>query len=533
MAADQSKKVALVILDGWGWSSESKGNAIIQAKTPVMDTLASSYPTTVLQAASEAVGLPSGTMGNSEVGHTCLGAGRVVLQDYPQISSAIKNGSFYKNKVLIGAVETSKEHILHIIGIFSDAGVHGDIEHISAILELAKRLGQTRVYIHAITDGRDSPAQSAERYFKAIDKKIAQLGSGKIVSIVGRYFAMDRDQRWDRTEKAYNLFIRGIGQRADGWKAVLEQSYAAGQTDEFIEPYVLGEDIAINSGDGVILANFRPDRMIQLTKALAAKDFNDFSRELVEPSIVTMTEYEHGLKVKVAFSVFDLNDSQKNPLNLPLAEAISVAGMTQLHIAETEKYAHVTYFFNAGKKEAYSGEEWILIPSPPVATYDQQPAMSANEITNRLLVVWGEQPPDFTLVNFANADMVGHSGNFKATVAACETIDKNVGRLIEAAANSGLTILVTADHGNAEQLVNPLGGVDKEHSTSSVPLHLIQTNQSYPLVAKEVSLEDKIAYMSRPPIALLADVAPTIIELLGLRQPQQMTGQSLLDILIR
>lgn len=501
-------QIVLIILDGWGLAQIWGGNAIGLAKTPTMDFLSEHYPFAVLEASGQAVGLPFDEPGNSEVGHLNIGSGQIVYQGLPAINQRIKDGSFFKNPALEEIMgRASKENkALHLIGLTSDGGIHSHISHLFALLELAKKHSLKQVFIHTITDGRDSAPTSGIKYIQKLGKKIQELGIGKIASVSGRYFAMDRDNHWDRIEKVYEVLTSDQKQEAESAEGVIYNSYAKGVTDEFILPVKVGRGANISDGDSVIFFNFRSDRARQLVRALTKKDFNEFKRPKLQKDlhIATFATYQEGLPVSVVF------ESKK--IANPLANILTENKLTHLHIAETEKYPHVTYFFNGGIEKPFNGEQRILIPSPKVPTYDKKPEMSAREITEKALKQ--TEKFDFTVINFANTDMVGHTGNMKATIKAVETVDGCLGKLIQKILDKDITAIITADHGNAEQMINPLTGLeDTEHTTNPVPFILISQKN----VAGKLSKNGRIC-----------DIAPTILKLLGLKKPESMSGESLL-----
>lgn len=499
----------LAILDGFGISESAEGNAIAAASTPNLDEIFTSYPTARLKASGEAVGLPEGQMGNSEVGHLNLGAGRIVYQDLLRINNAIEDGSFYQNSVLLSAIRHAKEHnsALHLMGLVSDGGVHSHNTHLYALLKLAQEQGLSKVYIHAFLDGRDAGPRTADRYLRELEEYTRSSG-GRVATISGRYYAMDRDHRWERIKKAYDAIVLGRGRRAGSVQDAIQQAYAAGETDEFVVPTVITDDTAgeepvavVSPDDAVIFFNFRADRARELTKAFIEEDFNAFEREYVSVFFVSMTEYDKTFQIPVAFPPEMLINT--------LAEVLSREGLRQLHIAETEKYAHVTFFFNGGREEPYPGEERILVPSPRVSTYDLKPEMSAVEVTDKVVEAVVLQRYDVIILNYANCDMVGHTGDFQAAVKAVEAVDGCIGRLLKAVRDTGSIMVFTSDHGNAEQM------------RDSSRLHTAHTSNQVPvcLVGEEgCGLRDGI----------LADVAPTILELLGLEIPGEMTAHSLL-----
>lgn len=500
--------VALIIMDGWGIGDmNDSSNAIAIAKTPVIDNLMKNYPHTCLQCSGEAVGLPDGQMGNSEVGHTNIGAGRVVYQELTRITKAIREGDFFKNPVFLNVIaEVKKNHTaLHIMGLLSDGGVHSHNQHLYALLKLAKQEGLKKVYVHAFLDGRDVPPSSAAAYVAELEQEIKAIGVGRIATLAGRYYAMDRDKRWDRVQKAYDAIARGTGVKAaDAVKAV-ETSYAAAVTDEFVVPTVIGDYEGMANGDGVIFGNFRPDRARELTHVFTDAAFDGFARrEDLKLAFATLTQYEAGIDAAVAYTPQTLTNT--------LGETIEKNGLTQLRIAETEKYAHVTFFFNGGVEEPYAGEERILVPSPKVATYDLQPEMSAVEVTDKVVAAIKAKKYDFIILNYANGDMVGHTGIVSAAVKAVETVDASVGRFVEAMKSVGGTVCITADHGNAELMVDP---ETKEpftaHTTNVVPF---------------ITVSDTIKSLHK---GALCDIAPTLLTIAGLEIPAEMQGQSLVD----
>ena len=510
------KPTILLILDGWGQGVlDPKINAVFKANTPNLDYLLNNFPWSKLQASGEAVGLPKGQMGNSEVGHLNIGAGRIVYQDIVRIDKSIEEGTFFKNRTLNGLIEKVKQNnsSLHLLGLISDGGVHSHENHIYALLELAKKKNLSRVYVHCFLDGRDTPPTSGANYIKKLQNKIKELGVGTIASIVGRYYAMDRDKRWERTKLAYDMLVLGRGEKVlDPYKAVLAD-YDRGKTDEFIEPkVVVGEDNKplglIKDGDGVFFFNFRADRARQLTLSLFKDDFKEFKREVVPKicEMATMTQYEKDFPLPVAF--------EPEILKNIMGEVCSNLGLKQLRIAETEKYAHVTYFFNGGREEPFEGEERKLIPSPKeVATYDQKPEMSVYEVTQELEKGWLTRGYDFVVCNFANLDMVGHTGNFDAAVKACEAVDSCVGRVMKMLEKRDGRLFVTADHGNADEMVDKNGEPHTAHSTNPVAFVWYEIDKEIPLLKKE---------------GKLGDIAPTILYSWGVEIPPEMTG----DILI-
>lgn len=507
--------LALIILDGFGLRDEVHGNAVKQAKKPNFDRYWQMYPHTTLEASGLAVGLPEGQMGNSEVGHMNLGAGRVVYQDLTRVSLAIRDRSFFSNETLRDAmtyVLEAPHRSLHLIGLVSEGGVHAHLEHLLALLELASEMGLSRVYVHAFLDGRDTPPRSALAYIQRVEQKMAELNLGKIATVGGRYYSMDRDKRWDRTEKAYRAMVYGEGRTAPDAETAIRAQYAEDISDEFILPTVIvdekGDPVStIGDDDAVIFFNFRPDRAIQLSQAFTNEDFRGFDRGEKAPHhlyFVTMTHFSETVGGLVAYRPTTLDNT--------FGEVLAQAGLRQLRIAETEKYPHVTYFFSGGREEAFPGEKRILIPSPKVATYDLKPEMSAYEVTDALLQELQSEPPDVIILNFANPDMVGHSGKLEPTIRAVEAVDENLGRVIEALLRMKGAAIILADHGNAEYVLDDNDRPVTSHTTNPVPC--IVTLPS-------VTLRDG---------GKLADVAPTMLELLGLDKPKEMSGSSLLSL---
>lgn len=508
------KPLLLMILDGWGYSPVLEGNAIAQAKKPNFDRLLQDYPHTLIKASGEAVGLPAGQMGNSEVGHLNIGAGRVVYQEFTRISKAIRTGEFAQNPVLSHAMDQVKEGsgALHLMGLLSDGGVHSHLEHLFALLEMARKIGVKKVFIHAFLDGRDVLPQSAKEYMTRLDSKIKELGLGKVATVMGRYYIMDRDHRWERVEKGYRALVEGKGLKASNPFAAIEKSYDVRVTDEFIEPTVIidaeGKPVGpIQDGDSVIFFNFRSDRARQISHAIVDEEFTDFERtKRLKINYVCMTEYDVTIQAPVAFPPQNLENT--------LGEVLSQHHEKQLRIAETEKYAHVTFFFNGGVEDPCPGEERCLIPSPKVATYDSKPEMSAPEITEELLKRLSSASYDVIILNFANSDMVGHTGEFSASIKAIEAVDDCIGRIVPEVLKHGGAVLITADHGNAEAKIDLESGQPlTAHTTNPVPFMLIDDQ------LKERKLREDGA---------LRDVAPTILELLRIPQPVEMTGKSLI-----
>jgi 2,3-bisphosphoglycerate-independent phosphoglycerate mutase len=501
--------VALVILDGWGISERCDNNAVCLARTPVVDALRQEWPTSRLRASGLEVGLPEGQMGNSEVGHLNIGAGRIVYQDLTRISLAIEDGSLFENPALQRVCRRLLESggKLHLLGLLSDGGVHSHNTHLYALLRLAKQVGVRDVCIHAFLDGRDTPPKSGAGYLGQLETELATLGLGRVATITGRYWAMDRDNRWERVEKAYLALTEGIGSAAASSADAIQAAYGAGQNDEFVEPRVLAADATIADGDGVIFFNFRADRARELTRALTDRAFSGFQRgkfpQLVD--YVCLTEYDETFALPVAFPPESYPDL--------LAEVVSKAGLRQLRIAETEKYAHVTFFFNGGVERAWEGEDRVLIPSPQdVATYDLKPAMSALEVTDEVVRRIASGAYQLIILNYANPDMVGHSGVLSAAIAAVETVDGCLGRVVEAVLAAGGRLLITADHGNCEQMTDAAGGPHTAHTSNPVQLIFVDAQR------QNCRLREGI----------LADLAPTILTLLGLSVPAAMTGRSLI-----
>lgn len=505
--------VVLCILDGWGYRHDDAHNAIRAADTPVMDALWHAYPHTLIEASGADVGLPDDQMGNSEVGHLTIGAGRVIRQELVRISQAVRDGSINDNPELNALADrlVASGKTLHLIGLCSDGGVHSHIDHLGGLLNWAAGRGLKTVCVHVITDGRDTPTQSAPGYLSTIEAQIRKAGVGSISTICGRYWAMDRDNRWDRTEKAYRLLCNDGPAEAQSALEVLESAYASGVTDEFIEPTRLNPG-CIAPGDGVVCFNFRPDRVRQIIRALVLSEFNDFQRERIDDlDVVTFTQYEAGLPVAVAFPPESLDGL--------LGQVVSEAGLRQFRTAETEKYPHVTYFMNGGIEQPYPGEDRHLVPSPRVATYDQAPAMSAEQLTDHCIAAINKGIYALVVINYANPDMVGHTGEMNATIEAIHTVDQSVGRLLEATNRMGGTLLVTADHGNAELMEGPDGRPWTAHTTNPVPVILVEgEKRKLPGHGNAVELRSGGG---------LADIAPTLLEILGLPQPARMTGTSL------
>ena len=507
--------MALVILDGWGIANPGPGNAIAAAETPVFDRLFKGPLATKLGASALDVGLPAGQMGNSEVGHTNIGAGRIVYQALTRISRAIEDGSLAENRAFEQAFTAAGKagKALHLLGLLSDGGVHSHQEHLEALLRLAAAKGLKRVYVHAFLDGRDTPPASAIENVRRLEKFLDELGTGRIATLGGRFYGMDRDQRWERVERHWRTLVLGEGEQfADAVEAV-QKSYAREVFDEFVEPLVIAADglekPLIRSGDGIIFFNFRGDRAREITMALTADDFKGFKRPVFPKpgAYVCMSEYDADLALPVAFPPQKLVDG--------LGEVVANLGLSQLRIAETEKYAHVTFFFNGGRENPYPGEERLLIPSPrDVKTYDLKPEMSARQVAEALIDRLDQKLYDLTVLNFANGDMVGHTGFFAATVKACETVDNCLGMILKKFTEKGVTVLITADHGNAEALFDEFGKPATAHTTNPVPLILY-------------GYDDSNAKLRGG--GILADIAPTLLQIMGIKKPQAMTGVSLLQ----
>ena len=502
------KLTMLMILDGYGYNPETDGNAVYAAKTPVMDKLLESCPHTLINASGLNVGLPDGQMGNSEVGHTNIGAGRIVYQELTRITKSIEDGDFFENDALLKAVENCKKNdsAFHLIGLLSDGGVHSHIKHLFAALELAKKNNLTEVYVHGFMDGRDVSPTSGIDFVKALEEKMAELGVGKIGVLSGRYYAMDRDNRWDRVEKAYSALVYGEGVRDGSAQEVMQKSYDAGVTDEFIVPSVITDGANIKSNDSVVCFNFRPDRAREITRTFVDPDFEGFERKngFFPVYYVCMTQYDAKMpNVDVAFRPEKLTNT--------FGAYVAEKGLNQLRIAETEKYAHVTFFFNGGVEAPYENEDRALIPSPKVATYDLQPEMSAYEVTDEVIKRIESGKYDVIILNFANCDMVGHTGVFDCAVKAVEAVDECMGKVIDAVRARDGIVCITADHGNADQMVDPdTKEVFTAHTTNQVP---------FIVAGKDCALREG---------GRLADIAPTLLDIMGLEKPQEMSGESLI-----
>jgi 2,3-bisphosphoglycerate-independent phosphoglycerate mutase len=506
-----NKKVLLMILDGWGIATNKAVSAIDKAKTPFVNSLYGKYANSKLEASGLAVGLPAGQMGNSEVGHMNIGAGRVVYQDLVRVNKAIDDKELDQNSVLLDAFAYAKKNnkSVHYIGLVSDGGVHSHVEHLKGLITIAKNNNIDNLFVHAFTDGRDTDPKGGLDYIKEVTDHLSKT-TGKLASIVGRYYAMDRDKRWERVKLAYDLLVHGVGEKSTDALKSIQQSYDANVTDEFIKPIVMvdakQQPIAtIKEGDVVLCFNFRTDRGRQITQALTQQDFPEQQMKALPLYYITLTNYDDSFKdVKVIFD--------KDNLEKTLGEVVSLAGKKQIRIAETEKYPHVTFFFSGGREEAFPGESRILCPSPKVATYDLAPEMSANDIKDKIIVELNKKEPDFICLNFANPDMVGHTGVFEAAVKACETVDACAQQVTEAALKNGYTTIIIADHGNADMMINEDGTPNTAHTTNLVPCVLVDDS-----------------YKGKLKDGKLGDLAPTILTLMGVAIPSQMTGNVLLE----
>jgi 2,3-bisphosphoglycerate-independent phosphoglycerate mutase len=494
--------ILLMILDGWGISEKVEGNAIRQARTPNYCAFLSMYPCSQLGASGEDVGLPEGQMGNSEVGHMNLGAGRIVYQDYTRINRAIRDGSFFKKEPLVEAVNRVKDRTstLHLMGLLSDGGVHSSMEHLAALLKLSAQ-NNVKTVVHPFLDGRDVLPKSALLYIQQLKEKMTEFHTGSIGTVMGRYYAMDRDNRWRRTQRAYEALTGVNGLTADSAEEAVTKSYSKGEKDEFVQPTIIGE--TINEGDSIIFFNFRPDRARQLTRAFVDDSFPHFERKKLDVFFVCMTEYEDDITAPVVFRPLSLKNT--------LGEVLSIHHLRQLRIAETEKYYHVTYFFNGGREEAFEGEDHVLIPSPKVATYDMQPEMSAYKVTERVLKEIESGKYDVIILNFANPDMVAHTGDLAAGIAAIEVVDACMGKIVKACTvdSTKNVVLITGDHGNAEQMIEDNSNEPfTAHTSNPVPF----------IITRQCNVRSGI----------LADVAPTILDLLGIEKPREMDGETLI-----
>lgn len=501
------KKALLVILDGFGHREEKAHNAIAGAATPFIDSLRANHASSLLHTSGLHVGLPDGQMGNSEVGHITIGSGRIVYQDSTRIDKSISDNIFAKNDTLLSAMNRAKRDgkTFHVLGLLSDGGVHSHQNHLYTLLEMAKENGLTDVSIHAFMDGRDTAPRSGRAFMAALEEKIAEIGIGRVASVSGRYFAMDRDKRWERVEKAYNAMTGTGGDRFASADAVFEHAYKNDITDEFIEPCIVGNGGAVENGDVMVFFNFRADRARQISRAFASEEFAEFSRTALAGEFVQFTEYDASFPLPTVFPKTELANT--------LGEVLAASGKSQLRCAETEKYAHVTFFFNGGDETVNEGEERILVASPKVPTYDLQPEMSAPEVTDKLLEAIAANTFDFIAVNYANPDMVGHTGNYNAAVAAIEAIDACLARLIPAAIAAGHEVIITADHGNSELMLNEETGEPfTQHTTGPVPVFFASANKNA-----------KLRHGGS-----LQDIAPTVLDILNVDKPSEMTGESLL-----
>jgi 2,3-bisphosphoglycerate-independent phosphoglycerate mutase len=511
----KKKTHMLIILDGWGIGDDEPTNAVLAADTPCLDRLLATRPSTQLRCSGRDVGLPAGIMGNSEVGHMNLGAGRVVHQDLVRIDKAIEEGSFFENGQLSSIMDAvaARGGALHLMGLVSDGGVHSQLTHLFALLEMARKKGLSRVFVHAILDGRDTPPDSGTGYLEQLRDRIGAIGTGAIATVCGRFYAMDRDKRWERVEKAYRLYTRGEGRTVSDPVSAVKAAYERGETDEFVQPLAVVDDAGqpvgtVKDGDGVFFFNFRADRAREITRAFTEKGFDGFTRQVVPDlaGYTTMTLYEESFGLPVAFGPVHLE--------MILGEVVSRHGLHQLRIAETEKYAHVTYFFNGGEETPFENEDRCLIPSPrEVATYDLKPEMSAPQVADEVIARLDSNQYDLIVLNFANMDMVGHTGVLAAAVKACETVDRCLQRVLEKLLSQGGAALVTADHGNSEKMAGPDGKPYTAHTTNPVRLLLVDDSR------KEARLRE----------GRLGDIAPTLLEMMGMNPPEQMTGRSLLQ----
>ncbi len=508
------KSMVLIILDGWGYSEKEGSNAIFHANTPTLDKLKAEYPNMLIDTSGMAVGLPEGQMGNSEVGHVNLGAGRVVYQDFTRITKAIADGEFQSNPALTKAVDgaVANDKAVHVFGLMSPGGVHSHEEHIFAMLDLAKARGASKIYLHAFLDGRDTPPRSAKASLEKAEEKFKELGCGQVASIIGRYYAMDRDQRWDRVELAYNLMVDGESQyQYPSAVTALDEAYNRDENDEFVSASAIlnaeGQSIKVNDGDALIFMNFRADRARQFTRCFTESDFNGFTRKSTPKlsSFVMLTEYAADIEAPAAYPPEAL-------INV-LGEWLEKQNKTQLRISETEKYAHVTFFFSGGRENEFDGEQRILVPSPQVATYDLQPEMNSSLLTDKLVAAIESGDYDFIVCNYPNGDMVGHTGKFDAAVKACEAVDQSIARVVKALEQTGGECLITADHGNAEQMADPVSG----------QAHTAHTCEPVPLIYVGRSATPATS-------GTLSDIAPTLLSLMAIEQPSEMTGSVLMKL---
>ena len=508
-----SKKIMLLILDGWGYGQKKEADAIANANTPVMDTLKKAYPNSTLTTHGELVGLPDGQMGNSEVGHLNIGAGRIVYQELLRINNAVKSGELQKHPVLLDALHFAKNNnrAVHLMGLLSDGGVHSHINHLLAICDTTREAGLQKVYIHAFMDGRDTDPKGGEGY---LQKLLQHIDNQQIMiaSIIGRYYAMDRDKRWERVKFAYDLLVKGVGEKTTNPIALVKQRYDAEETDEFLKPIVCTNDVGnpiatIENGDVLICFNFRTDRPREISTVLTQRDMPEYNMKKLDLKYITMTRYDETFKdIDVIFG--------KENLNNTIGEVLAINGKTQTRIAETEKYPHVTFFFNGGREKPFENENRILIPSPKVATYDLQPEMSAIEITDAIINDIQTNQPDFVCLNYANTDMVGHTGVWEAAIKATETVDSCLGRLLEVRKQNGYDAIIIADHGNSDYLINDDGTPNTAHTTNPVPFIYVSNNDHETIKVRE---------------GKLADIAPTILLLMEVGQPSEMDGEILIE----
>lgn len=524
METEKNKKVLLIILDGWGLSPMVEGNATLIAKTPTLDYLYATHPKISLSASGLEVGLNRGEMGNSEVGHLNIGTGRVVWESLPRIDYAIESGSFAQNPVLTKSLESASQGRLHLVGLVSSGGVHSHIRHVFSLLQAAKDFRVPEVFVHLITDGRDTPPNSAPMFIKELEDEMKKLGVGKIATLIGRYFAMDRDKHAERTQAAYNLFTKGEGKSCSSAQEAISDSYRNGKGDEFVEPFVINPNGLIGDEDSIIFFNFRADRMRQLTEAFITSNFQNFTiGSSSEQKIVSMTQYEKSYNIPVLFDPVDLHNC--------LADVLDYYGKTQYHIAETEKYAHVTYFFNGGREDMHKGEVQLMIQSPRVATYDLQPEMSAPAVATKVIEAMYSNA-DFIVVNFANGDMVGHTGVLEAGVKACETVDMCLAQVLGKASEMGYNCIVTADHGNCEMMIDPVTHLPStEHSTSPVPF-VFMDFEKIPFSSQasySFSRDDLIQYSAEPYRGVLSDLSATVLGIMGIPKPPEMEGINLVE----
>ena len=499
------KPLVLIIMDGFGTNPDTNGNAVYSAKTPNLDKIFAENPRTDIGASGMDVGLPDGQMGNSEVGHTNIGAGRVVYQELTRITKSIRDGDFFTNATLTAAMENAKDHALHLIGLVSDGGVHSHNTHLYALVEMAKKFGVEKVFIHCLMDGRDVPPTSGAGFIEELESELAKIGTGKIATIAGRYYGMDREKRWERVEKAYAAMVYGEGNKNASPVATMTESYANDVTDEFIIPTVCADNATVKANDSIIFFNFRPDRAREITRAFVDPEFDGFERKngFMPLHYVCMTQYDATMpNVDIAF--------RPQSLDMPFGEVISKLGLKQLRIAEFTKYAHVTFFFNGGVETVYPGEDRILVDSPDVATYDMKPEMSAYEVTDKLLEQLRADTYDVVILNYANCDMVGHTGIFDAAVDAVEAVDTCVGKIVDQVMSMGGVAIITADHGNADRMYDVDGSPFTAHTTNPVP---------FVVVGHDCKLRDG---------GRLADIAPTMLDIMGIEQPSVMDGTSLI-----